>query len=937
MIQLYAYKDGVRYELDTYAEEPIKLTISAEDITDIPEVESSFSRQFRIPATQSNSQFFNYWYELGVVDFDITQKVKAEIHVDGLIFKSGELRLQGGYVNNETNNVDFEVVFFGETRDFASEVGDIFMSGLDAYEIDHILDHTLMHQTQLNWGDPNLALNGYLRYGLAIRGYEYDEDGNVITFDTDTRPIDQRTPVNGQITLDNTEQFAFTNQTNAIDVRQYTPMIQVKYLIDKIFARTAYTYSDDSVFHEDWFRNLYTDGIADATGYVPVNQPFSDIRVIEGGYNLSGNEERIEYTAPILNSGNSFNTTTYEYIAGTTSGSSYTFQANARIVDATQFQGAAFTIRIYKNGVEQDSGTGTIPANTNGSVFISAGFSDTMNAGDKVWATVEAGGAPERPYLVEGSFTQTAGPSAVLGSTLLKGDVKILDFLKSVLNRFRLVMVPSKVEPLEFVIKPWKDYIAAGDKFDWTDKLDNYKDIVVKPIFFDQSASVLFTDVEDEDKYNYIYQTENNHVYGRYIYDSGNDLLKDEREIENIFAPTPVAKVRASSGPDNMIIPVLAQESQEQDKDNINKFLPLLPKPRLLFWNGQQPTTDGFFDEKIAGNEHFFYGSFSPYEFNSYDSETWANYPDATTFDLNWKIDRRFWDEAQPVGISTYDVYWSDYIKSIYDKDARLVTAYFMLDSLDLKDLTFDDIIFINNNYYRVQKVYDAPLNMLAPTKVDLVKLLDYIPPYVEAVTEDPVEEPTDPVEEPTDPADPSDGGGDQTPVVYDPSTTLDVTLDFLEMDLQDGYYTTDVDADNMIQTWLRLRNNSDNAIASGNALPTTDGGTVATQERGYIRITNLNWSVSPGNPAGYDIWFKIIFDNTTNISVDGATTNGNPETALIDMRDVYQISNGNPQSGGAGIRFGQFSFSPTSEIMYYEPRLDPVTNTIRWSISDYY
>ena len=194
MIQLYAYKDSVRYELDTYKEEPIKLTISAEDITDIPKIESSFSRQFRIPATSNNAKFFNWWFEMDVLDFDVTQVVQAEIHIDGLIFKSGELRLQAAYKNDSTDNIDLEVVFFGETRDFATQLGDIFLSELQAPELSHILDLDYIRDTE------NLvpANGGILRYGLAVKGYVYSEDN---TWDPGGIDSPQPEEMNGQVSF----------------------------------------------------------------------------------------------------------------------------------------------------------------------------------------------------------------------------------------------------------------------------------------------------------------------------------------------------------------------------------------------------------------------------------------------------------------------------------------------------------------------------------------------------------------------------------------------------------------------------------------------------------------------------------------------------------------------------------------------------------------
>jgi len=127
-VQLYAYDNGVRYELDLYPEQPIKITLSAEEITDPTQVNSTFSRQFRIPATNANSRYFRYWYTSGVLDFDVTQKIESDIYVDGIRYTTGQLRLIGAYQNDTEDRIDFEVIFLGETKTFSSQVGDQYMS-----------------------------------------------------------------------------------------------------------------------------------------------------------------------------------------------------------------------------------------------------------------------------------------------------------------------------------------------------------------------------------------------------------------------------------------------------------------------------------------------------------------------------------------------------------------------------------------------------------------------------------------------------------------------------------------------------------------------------------------------------------------------------------------------------------------------------------------
>ena len=735
MIQLYAYKDSVRYELDTYKEEPIKLTISAEDITDIPKIESSFSRQFRIPATSNNAKFFNWWFEMDVLDFDVTQVVQAEIHIDGLIFKSGELRLQAAYKNDSTDNIDLEVVFFGETRDFATQLGDIFLSELQAPELSHILDLDYIRDTE------NLvpANGGILRYGLAVKGYVYSEDN---TWDPGGIDSPQPDEMNGQVSFNSARIAPFNRHQDHITSRQYTPFVQVKYLMDKIFDRTSYTYTSDSVLNEAWFANLYTDGITTADGLVPPNAN-GDALILGEDQQLDEDVEvKVNYSTKVTDGYNSFNLTTDTYTVPFTSTSTYQIQAILNVTDfhtiptlQTRFTGKMYHKEFATGNTTIIGQTVVTVANGYQQLIVTNQTMNTFDEYDQIWITVEATknspiSSVNRPQVLDANFTVNGGPDAVSSAGLLKNDVKIIDFFKSILNRFRLVMVPSKTKPLEFVIKPWKDYIASSsDVFDWTKKLDNSKDITIKPIFFDQSAVIDFTDVEDIDKYNELHMDDYNFIYGRRLYDSQNLLLKDTREIENVFAPTPVHTLEGSNNfADKMIIPYFAKEHQEQEDETtgqgLNTEIPLIIKPRLLYWNGMKPVSDEWFDQNDNQAGRTTYSQFSPH---------FQIPPVSTTIDLNWQKDIRYFAPSNSEGISIFDVYWKDYIDSLYSKDARLVTAYFTLDPEDLKNLTFDDVIFIKNNYYRVQKVYDAPLNMESIIKVDLIKLLDYVP-TIEAI-----------------------------------------------------------------------------------------------------------------------------------------------------------------------------------------------------------
>ena len=169
------------------------------------------------------------------------------------------------------------------------------------------------------------------------------------------------------------------------------------------------------------------------------------------------------------------------------------------------------------------------------------------------------------------------------------------------------------------------------------------------------------------------------------------------------------------------VIPYFSEEdAQLADHGNPQEH-PMRPKPRLLFWNGKA----------LQGTDEDWYytdGTTDVHNTTDYPRATpYSQYPtNSTILNLNW-----FRDTPYPVdsnlGESVYERYWNQYVQELYSPLARVLTGYFNLDSQDLRELSFDDLIFLNNAYYRVLKVYDAPLAEVATVKVDLVKVLETV------------------------------------------------------------------------------------------------------------------------------------------------------------------------------------------------------------------
>ena len=715
MLQIYVYDStGAKFELDLYEEQPLKLTLSIEDIKDIPTVNSAFSKEFRIPATQNNSRVFKWWYEVNTVDFDITQRVVAELYVDGEFYKSGHIRINAAFVNEQTSNIDLGVIFFGETRDFASRIAEITIDQLELTRLNHELT---IQNVQDSWA--GTLKNGDIRYALAVRGYDYDDVGDVIQ--------------NSEIAEKNEhpQNRSFQKSNYPLNIDQLTPTIRVKAIIDAIFEQTGYTYSSDSIFNDAYFADLYTDGITKAEAQINKTSGLFEARTVGGQYfQFSQGGDYVDFTNEINDPSNSYFPGNSRYSVPAdgnyTINATFNFEMGRGLFNqkpkyrAIMVQGGS-TILADTGLVQVPQGLGsiTIPINLTytGPLTQTTGSSSQVNVQLLVQ---DSNGNNE--VLEDGVFecTSAANPTVNV-TTLLRYDVKCVDFLKSILTKFKLIMAPSPTNDFEFVIKPWQDYMGSGQNFDWTEKLDVNKDVVLKPIFFEQSQLIDFKDQPDEDMKNKPFQELNSRGYGELQFDSQNDLLRDTRTIDTLFAPTPVDVVPGFPDTSDFVVPFFCKE----DATNLTihdapEKIPLRIKPRLLWWNGlaaQGVDEDWWYTDGVTDIHNLTdYPRFTQY----------SVFPStAATINLNWFRDTPYFTDPN-LGEGMYEKYWNVYIQELYSPLARIFTGYFNIDSQDLYNLSFDDVIFIKNAFYRVLKVYDAPLTETATVKVDLVKLLDY-------------------------------------------------------------------------------------------------------------------------------------------------------------------------------------------------------------------
>jgi len=785
MIQLKVYPfegapDTDAIFLDLYETQPIKLTLSVEDVTSA-DATSVFSRTFKVPATRDNNEFFQNAYELDGIDFDITIKKPAEILVDGAEFKIGHVRLQKIFSNANMDKIDYELLFLGETRDFSSAIGEAsmcnltftdfnwddlpvnytnaaaFVAGIGQQEVRDSWD-AFPQQSSLTAG----YADGDLLFPLIDHGNPYDPSGNL---------------VGPTISLgsNGTQQQSFTHASHALPAARFKPMIRAKRIWDQIFQDSGYTYESNFLDSEQ-FRHMYLSAFGNRESVaIGVEQ---DIGGVFGG---SASAETFEY---FENSNGNNDVQSYLFLSnqvtaspsytvnvpdvGSASGGSYFTAPGSASVGGAFYQfnyGAQVDAQIENSdygytavdcavqlcivdapggNIVQvlDTGNWQTNGNWSSSTYTSQNGGYQPQAGDIFQVFVIANYSYDISQVDQAYWKCDAAPGNYSPARDLDCEYQQIDFIKDVITMFRLVMQPSTTRPNHFIIEPWKDFIGSGDVYDWSDKMIREKDFVSEPLFNTQSAVIEYTKQEDEDYINTFHQDNNKHAYGWLRFDSQNELLKGKRDVEVIgIAPTPIDQIVVMSGTanDEFILPHIFEVD-----DGLRN--PIKPKSRFLFYNGlvsTQGTTWYFSTGTTTQIAMVTYPQVTPYEYwpivNIPESVGPPAVAAVNTLNLNFANDTRYYMDPLPdptsdpntygeIPNTLFEVFWARYISSLYNKFSRRVTAYFTLNNVDLQTLTFDDVIFLDGKYYRPEKIIDAQIGQRTAVKVQLINILDQRP-----------------------------------------------------------------------------------------------------------------------------------------------------------------------------------------------------------------
>ena len=765
-----------KYEfLDLYGDIPIKINKSFAELQDISKRNSDYSIGLQLPGSKKNNRFFESFFNVDVdtLYFNPLTRVPCNVLINDQSYFMGYLKLNKISVLN--SKVEYDVTLFSNVADLYGKIGNNLLKDLNYNDPSYLFNHEFNKFQVQNWDvnpfsrpDPQLYF-----YPIVHNGYEYSGDTvnlSGATVSGQTR-LYTSTIVSGYTSFAaayaaGVKRYRLNSPQDGLLDNQLKPALNIKSLIELMFKTYGYTIDSD-FFNTPWFKLLYMYGYfsSDSTKFsykTPVPQTLSI-----DGVNVIFVETFVDSSEFPCGPQYFKTDRTYTiYVVKAGSGipclcsSPINLNLAFRLYPCTGGAPSDFTVPV------------TIPANSTGTTYswVSNQYVDcgsgcpfqleyTQNFVDQTTGDVAISAeplayTPQTPnttlYFEDGDFVDF--------SLVIDPNIKQIDLLSSIAKKFNLVFVPNPEKPNEIKIEPYTYYIGTGNIYDWTDKLSYDKGFTVEPAQNYVESELILTDQEDGDYGNKTFKDQNNRIYGQnFIYNS-TDFKSQQKKIDTIFSPELLRQWDTpDTAPNGEIkLPLginYAASSNSQSSGNTEKvtwqYKGVKTKPKIFY-------NLGFFNPfldtlgEVINFNYVLTNQVYIAESNGANprgrfvvpivSHTMPiGNPDSNKIN-NDSISVLF-NSEQPVdiGVTPFDVYtendsynlfYSNRINNVYNKNTRFLGGYFDLKLSDIQNLQAKDIIRIKDQYFTWNKISDYNLTNPELTKVELIQFNNQVNEY---------------------------------------------------------------------------------------------------------------------------------------------------------------------------------------------------------------
>ena len=709
MVSIFVNNENI----DLLEDVSIPITYSIADIRNPEQRQGTFTKTIAIPGTKTNNKLFSHIFRVSKLslstDFNPALKADCLILEDSIEILRGSLRLID-ISYQENGEIIWNCAVFGQTSDLFFSINNDKLTDLDLSAYNH------------NWTKANVVNSWGATRGI---GYVYP----MIDYGTNT-----------DITL---TRWA---------IKDFFPAIYVKQYLDSIFASAGYTYTS-TFFNSAFFKSLIvpfnkaalklsaTDilnrsasvkMLATTTLDTTTYQFASNVRqgISQQTYNNWGWTEEVSdpnnnfistgFTAPVngwYNLDIFFNATSWDVLTYPTGTSATNDRYYNMAIDVVNINTGLKLVQNFTVRTQQISNSLNFINPCQTKVYIAAGhvIKVNLNITQTFTYTTNITGASTgaaRLIVDSGSYfrvtaqEQLGENSPIPIKSVIPENVLCKDFISGLIKMFNLYIEPDKANAKNLIIKTRDTFYSDETNIlDWSDKVNYNVPWKITPLGELDFKRLIFKYKEDQDKYNKKYRNSYLEPYGTRNVIVSNDFLTNDKVIEPVFSATPSYRpdLRSIS---KRVYPIIVTDSDQTTGSNI----------RILQFNGTK-----FLDLWELYSE-----SVGSQIYNAYPYAGMVDDADNPSYDLAFDVPIEiYWsmNANSYTNNNLYNAYYSKMISEIVDQDSKLIEVEVLLTAQDLFNINFAKKIFINNNYYILNKIIDADRTQTNLTRVELLKL----------------------------------------------------------------------------------------------------------------------------------------------------------------------------------------------------------------------
>jgi len=712
-------------------------------------------------------------------NFNATVSAKVRVEVNGIQIVKGILRLMEIIIDG--SHIEYEVVIFGELGGFYSKLGGRKLEDIDFSDYTHTYDYTSISNSWLTpitfTGTMDFVTNKLIIFGIkdytlkagdqiiitnaganngthTVSSYSYY--GSKATITKATNWASQANYLAGTITFE-AKGYGYyyplidygmvSIDKYDYDVKALRPSVFVKEIMHRMIVDAGYTW-ESNFFNSELFENLI----------LPNNQKNFEVlktRIFTGltqSFSFDGSVDNVSLT----NTANIISTTTPDNITYTYTGANGFFVVNYAVTFNTiKIKNSAFNFSLgFKIALFKDR-SGTVSAEYLSPAYTYYQYTSVYDGAGNYVASVDIGfnftitlptmdlHTSDKFFFVlyQSTPTSLSGSSTTANTTItidsavpimlpvaIGDSVKVnscipqnilqKDFFTSIMKMFNLMIIEDKLVEKKLIIEPYVDFYQTSPStyIDWTYKIDRNSPIRIKPMSEANARVYKMNYKEDSDFYNENYKKKFSEGYSSFTYDNLLEFSKETSSLEILFASTPIVSYgNAINTIDKTVSTIFKKTNEAEDStSSVPRILYRQNKEMYAYKLYNNIWDSGTSSVYVSGVTNFPYAGHLLIEGGS------------PLFDFSFGAPKEIYAQFSfYTSENLFNTYYSPYIAEITDKDSRLVTMKAKLTEIDIYNLDFRKLIFVDGVLYRLQKVIDYSAGELCT--IELLRVINVI------------------------------------------------------------------------------------------------------------------------------------------------------------------------------------------------------------------